>query len=139
SGLYTVGYPSGWAPGAGTNNGVQAQINFTNSDVRSVIETYIDVPETPLTTLGELSDRYNDQIMQRGWRNYESAVETARREENGKLLIDFELKQGGQTFLARHEAWTDGDWIYVVRVVTPQNARDLLLYLLDAVSPTIHA
>lgn len=138
SGLYTVGYPSGWVPGTGTNNGVQAQINFTNSDVRSVIEAYVDVPETPLTTLDELSARYNDQIMQRGWRNYDSANETARRQQDDKLLIDFELTQGGQTYLARHEAWIDGDWIKVVRVVTPSNARDLLLHLLDVVAPTLN-
>ena len=47
--------------------------------------------------------------------------------------MDFELQSNNQTFVARQEAWTDGDWIYSVRVVTPANATDTLRYVLEGV------
>jgi hypothetical protein len=46
--------------------------------------------------------------------------------------MDFELQnQRQQIFVARQVAWYDTDWVYSVRVVTPDNQIDLLRYLVD--------
>jgi hypothetical protein len=51
--------------------------------------------------------------------------------QDDKLIIDFNVMLTGRTYVARQMAWTDGTWIYVVRVLVPENATDLLRYLLD--------
>jgi hypothetical protein len=72
------------------------------------------------------------------WSRYNTWKETgARRRENDRLLMDFELTLNKQTFVARQVAWTDGEWIYSVRVVTPENATDELLYVLDKTASTL--
>lgn len=137
SALFTVDYPAPWIPSGATNNGTQAQINMTNQSALSVLEAYIEVPLEPVMTLDELSARFPTNVLQQSWRRYTSSTETARRQENDRLIIDFELQLGQQPLLARQITWTDGEWIYVVRAVVPQNARDVLLYLLDNMVPTL--
>lgn len=139
SGLFTVAQPTGWTPQTPSNNGVQAQINFRNADLLSVIEAYTEIPAASLTTLDELNAHFNQAVLEAGWRSYTEWRETGRRLDTAKnqVLIDFELTQGRQSYLARHVAWTDGTWIYVVRVVTTPNMRDLLLYLLEQLPPTL--
>lgn len=139
SGLYTVGVPEGWTPSAPSNNGTQVQINFENNDALSVIETYVEIPQQPIETLEDLSNHFNQVQLQAGWRRYSSWDETGRflNEDTEEVIIDFELEQNRQTYLARHTARVEDDWIYVTRVVTPQNARDLLLYLIGVVPPTM--
>lgn len=141
SGLFTVAQPTGWEPQSPSNNGIQAQINMRNDSLLSVIEAYVDVPTTPVTTLQGLSEHFNEAMLESGWRSYSSWRETGRRldEASNRLLIDFELEQARQTYLARHVSWTDGKWIYVIRVVTTPNMRDLLLYLVENLPPTMKA
>jgi hypothetical protein len=107
SGLFTVAEPAGWIPGQATNNGVQAQISMNNGAAQSVVEAYIEVPPTPLTTPDELSAHFTESILLSGWRRYTEPKETGRRQEGDKLLIDFELKFGQAS--TRHVAGT-GEW-----------------------------
>lgn len=139
SGLFTVAQPSGWEPGNPSNNGVQAQINMRNQAILSVIEAYVEVPAAPVADLAGLESHFSESMLDAGWRSYSEWRETGRRrdEANNRLVIDFELEQGQQTYLARHVAWTDGSWIYVVRVVTTPNMLDLLLFLIDQLPPTL--
>lgn len=52
--------------------------------------------------------------------------------------MDFLLSRGGQNFLAQQTAWTDGTWVYMIRVVTPDNARDFLYWLTDEMVSHFH-
>ncbi len=132
SGLYTVDVPAGWSVTDDVNNGTQVQTALNNPAAVSVIEVYLEQPETMPTTLQELDARFTNATLSAGWRQYTGGwEELSRRTEDDRVVIDFSLRSGeGQQFLARHAAWFDDDYVYVVRVVTPQNARDLLFHLL---------
>jgi hypothetical protein len=139
SGLFTVAQPEGWAPGNPSNNGTQAQINMRNPELLSVIEAYVEIPTVPVSDLAGLDTHFNDAMVEAGWRSYSDARETGRRydEENNRLVIDFELEQARTNYLARHIAWTDGSWIYVIRVVVTPNMLNVLNYLIDNLPPTL--
>lgn len=131
SGLFSIGVPTGWTPNAPINNSSQAQVNLSNPDVVSVIETYIVNATSEQMTPDEVSAFFNETALRSSWSQYTSWQELSRRTDENRVLIDFELARGQQQFLARHAAWADASWIYVVRVVVPQNARELLFWLLD--------
>ncbi|MBC8100322.1 MAG: hypothetical protein H7Y11_12830 [Armatimonadetes bacterium] len=139
SGLFTVAQPTGWLPQTPSNNGVQAQINLRNPDLLSIIEAYVEQPSTPVTTLDELNIHFNEQMLGSGWRSYTNWRETGRKLDtaNNRIVLDFELEQSQQRYLARHVAWTDGTQIYVVRIVTTPNMLDLLLYMVEQMPPTL--
>jgi hypothetical protein len=140
SALYLVDYPEDWAPSRPSNNGTQVQVNFENTAAQSIIETYIEVPQPAPQSLQDVSARYDDSTLDAGWRRYNDWEETGREldVENNAVVIDFELTLRGQTFLARHYAELRDGRIYVTRVVTPSNARELLLDLLDKARNAIH-
>jgi len=131
SGLFTVGVPTGWSPNAPINNPNQAQISLNNPDAVSLIEAYVLDPLIENPTLDDLDARFDEAFLRGSWSQYSTWTELTRQQQEDRLLIDFSLSRSGQQFLARHAAWTDGDWIYVARVVVPSNARDLMFFLLD--------
>lgn len=141
SGLYLVDYPEGWTPVRPSNNGTQVQVNFENTAAQSVIETYLDVPTPAVTTLQDVSARYNENTLRASWNRYNSWQETNREIDvaNNSVVIDFELVSRGQTYLARHNAELKADGrIFVMRVVTPSNARALLLDLMTKAKTALH-
>jgi hypothetical protein len=129
SGLFTVAQPTGWEPGAPGNTGVEASIRMNNPQYLTDVESFVIAPSSPVTTAEEVSNYFAD--ISATVRGYVSPRETGRRVENGQSLIDFEVTQSQQPYIGRQVAWTDGQWIYGVRVVAPTNLRDLLLYLLE--------
>lgn len=140
SALYLVNYPDGWEPARPSNNGTQVQVNFENNAALSIIETYIEYPAEPPANLQDLSARYDQNTLQRGWSRYNSWTEVDRTldTERNAVVIDFELTLRSQPYLARHVAKLTGDGeIYVTRVVTPSNARALLLDLLAKAEASI--
>lgn len=142
SGLYVFGQPEGFTPTRPSNNGVLVQINMNNNDTLSVIEAIVEVPsgDAPVAeTLEELSARLDATFMESSWRSYTSWRETARfiDQDNGRVVIDFELRLGQQRYLARHVAWIEDGWGYNVRSIAPENARDYLLFLLENSIPTL--
>ena len=141
SGLFTIAEPTGWQASEPltTREGVRAVL--ANPDAQSIIQVDVDKPavETEAAlTLDDVDTRFNDAWLSSSWRQYSSWNESSReRGEDDRLTIDFELTSNNQTFVARQEAWTDGDWIYSVRVVTPENATNTLLYLLDGMAESL--
>lgn len=130
SSLYIMNYPEGWVP---EYQNATRQVNFKNASAQSDIEIYVEVPQPAPATLQEVSARYDDSTLAAGWRTYNRWEETNREIDaaNNAVVIDFELERRGQTFLARHNAELRDGRIYVTRVITPSNARALLLDLLD--------
>jgi hypothetical protein len=51
--------------------------------------------------------------------------------------MDFALTAQGQQYVSRQLAWTDGEWLYSVRVVTPDNATDALRHVLNGVAGSL--
>jgi hypothetical protein len=133
SGLFSVAVPSGWE--VTSNNALtnEAQLTQRNATAESVIEARVIAPPTPVTNLDELSAFFSTEWLSQSWREYTRNTETARRldTETNELVLDFNLARGTQDFIARQLAWTDGTWIYLVRVVTPPNAPEQLVYVLD--------
>ncbi|NWF69809.1 MAG: hypothetical protein HXY40_12060 [Chloroflexi bacterium] len=132
SGLFSVAVPNPpvW-------NSIEPQSTTTRQSVAfrndlSVIEVYVEKADTPIASMDELNARFTTPILQGSWSRYSPVRETGRRVEGDRVLIDFELGFRQQTYLARHVAWTDGDWIYVVRIVMPDNARDQLVGMLES-------
>jgi len=131
SGLFTIAQPQGWVINPPSTAPDRALVSMTNAQALSVIEAYIEKPPTPVATLDELDAYFNSAVLEQGWRNYREVSERSRKRENDKLIIDFTMQLQNQGYIARHEAWTDGDWIYVVRVVMPENATQSLVDLLN--------
>lgn len=134
SGLYTAKYPAGWTTTRPSNNGTQVQVNFENTAMQSVVEVYVDVPVPAISTVEELSARFDENTLASGWRQYSGGwTETGREIDSATktVTIDFELEQRSQTYIARHVAQLREDgWIYVTRAVTPVNASNLLFDLI---------
>lgn len=143
AGLFTMAVPTGWevSEALNTREGLRALLN--NEAAQSLIQVDVDRPprsaETGALTLDDIDARFNQAWLGSSWREYRSWEESSRkRSADEQLLIDFTLGFGGQTFVARQQAWTDGEWIYSVRVVTPENATATLLHLLDGVAASLH-
>ncbi len=133
SGLFAVSVPTGWEPSAPVNSGVQAQASMNNPNALSVVEASLQKPDPLPDTLDALSAIYTRNFLSGSWARYSSWEELSRRndEENNRLLIDFRLERQGQTFLARQASWFDEDYVYLVRVVAPDNMIDLMNFMLE--------
>ncbi len=130
SGLYTVGQPPGWEASQPSQNNSQAQVNFVNSTALSVIDVYVERGFAAITP-EELSARFTEAVLDASWANFNEWRETNRRIEGERLLIDFVVRFQGQDYIARQIVTSDGEWIYVTRVLAPHNASGLVSYLMD--------
>ncbi|MBZ0279329.1 MAG: hypothetical protein K8L97_01230 [Anaerolineae bacterium] len=147
SGLFSVANPTGWTPGTETSNTTGAEITMNNTDILSVIQISLQVSAAPIQSMDELDAIYTSSALNQSWSNYRRDAqtglnyrETARTRDGNNLTMDFELKnQREQIFVARQIAWYDTDWVYSVRVVTPENQIELLKYLVDNLKASYHA
>lgn len=131
SGLFTIGQPTGWVVSQPNTTSNLAQIQMINNSALSVIDTYVEDPGVPVTP-EQLSDRFSDDVIAASWTQFTNYDETNRSLQDDTLVIDFVTRvANGQTYVARQNVWTDGNWIYVVRVLVPENATDLLRFLLE--------
>jgi len=137
SGLFSVALPTGWEVGTNSVQLNEAQLTQRNANAISVIEARLIQPETPLTTLEELSAYFSDAWLRSSWRDYTTWNKTGETILENRYVSDFLLTRLGSQFIARQEAWTDGRWLYVVRVVTPPNASEMLRYLLNGVRESL--
>ena len=142
-GLYTVALPTGWEVSEALNTREGLRAVLEDEAAQSLIQVDVDRPprslEVGALTLDDIDARFNQAWLAGSWREYRSWEESDRkRSADGRLLIDFTLGFGGQTFVSRQQAWTDGEWIYSVRVVTPANATSALLHLLGGVADSLH-
>ncbi|MBI1280477.1 MAG: hypothetical protein GC179_20310 [Anaerolineaceae bacterium] len=139
SGLFSVGVPTGWIPGQQTTNATGVEITMNNGTLLSVVQTALQIAQAPVADLDAIDALYTSATLNSSWSNYARYSDTglnyreqSRTREDNKLIIDFELKNTrGQVFVARQVAWADSDWVYSIRVVTPDNQIDLLKYLMD--------
>lgn len=141
SGLFSVAAPTGWIPGQETSKPEGVEITMNNGTLLSVIQTSVQISPTVVADLDEVDSIYTSANLNSSWSNYARYAETglnyretSRTRDGDKLTIDFELKNTrGQIFVARQVAWWDTDWIYSIRVVTPDNQIELLKFLMDNV------
>lgn len=133
SGLFSVSQPTGWTPGVPTTKPDSVDITFNNAELLSVLQASLQIAAAPIENMDQLDAIYTTAVLNQSWSNYRNPRETARvRLPDNKLQIDFELQNARQqVFVARQISWWDTDWIYNVRVVTPNNQIDLLKFLSD--------
>lgn len=142
SGLFSVTDPTGWTPGQPVNNTETVEIAFSNTNQGSVVQAIVYIPsvapEAPLT-LDSVDAYWSTEMLAQSWSRYSNWRETSpeRIREGDRLITDFELTLRDQKYVARQSAWTDGSWIYNLRVVAPENATDMLKYLVDTLAPTL--
>jgi hypothetical protein len=134
----TIPEPPNWGAVESAFDSATNQAKLLLRDELSVIEASMTVPTQPIATVDDLNASFTEQTLGASWRNYSSWRETQRVtvERNGReyLQIDFELGFRDRMFVARQAAWTDGTHVFSVRVITPENATDLLVYLLENVA-----
>jgi hypothetical protein len=130
SGIFAIGQPDGWTATEPSRGATIAQVNLVNNASLAVVDSYIEDPAAPISA-ADLSAHFSEQAINSSWANFTSWTESNRVLENDQLTLDFTITLQGRTYVARQRAWTDGDWIYVVRVLVPENATELLRYLLD--------
>lgn len=139
SGLFTVAEPTGWTASQPETSGDNVRALFSNTDAQSIIQ--VDVTQLPATdgpvTLDNVDAYFNDTYLSSSWRNYTNVDTSSRVREDDRLVLDFSMSSNGQTYVARQESWTDGEWVYSVRVVMPSNATNALVYLLDGVATSV--
>lgn len=137
AGLFTASLPEGWTTASEFNTTSEAQSTFRNAEAQSVIEVRLIQAGENLQTAEEVSAYFNDTWLAASWREYTAWNERTRSTNDNKVMIDFSLRRGLVDYIARHEAYSDGNWVYVTRVVTPANASGMLVYLLDQVSASL--
>ncbi|MBE0689385.1 MAG: hypothetical protein IH587_04605, partial [Anaerolineae bacterium] len=138
SGLYTIAQPTGWTIVNPVTQSDVAQLGMNNGENLSVIDAYIQKPATLVTDAQAISDTLTRDVLAQTWTRYNRWEETNRRIEDDRLLIDFSIVFNRQDYVARQVSWTDGEYIYSVRVVAPSNGIDLLLFLLDNLPATLN-
>jgi hypothetical protein len=133
SGLFTATIPTGWTVSSELNNTGEAQVSMQNSAQLSVIEIRVTRPtaEQDITTTEGVSTIFDNSWLASSWSGYTSWTEADRKIEDSSVIIDFNLNRAGQDYIARQESFTDGTWVYSVRVITPSNASQMLRHVLE--------
>ncbi|MGB7340516.1 MAG: hypothetical protein WBC91_16580 [Phototrophicaceae bacterium] len=133
SGLFTAAIPTNYLLSNEFNSSSEAQVTMENSAALSVLEIRVIRPtlEASLDSPQNLGEIFNTEWLRSSWSRYSSWSEDARRVEGEQLVIDFSLTRGGQDYAARQVAFTDGTWIYMIRVVAPSNASEVIQYVLE--------
>ena len=128
--IFAIAQPTGFEQASPSSTANIAQVNLVNNNSQSVIDAFVQDPQEPMTVEG-LSAFFTDQVLDSTWSAFTNWSETQRVASATDLQIDFNVTLRGQQYVARQRAWTDGTWIYSVRVLTPENAGDYLKTLLD--------
>jgi hypothetical protein len=136
TGLFMIAQPTGYEVSQPTSAPTIAQVNMVNSTALSVIDAYVEDPGAPITA-DALDARFDQATLAQSWSRFNSWEELSRRMDGDTLLIDFQVELQNQIYVARQKVWTDGDWIFVVRVLAPDNATDFLVATLNALAGTM--
>ncbi|GAB4326631.1 MAG: hypothetical protein Kow00117_13910 [Phototrophicales bacterium] len=138
SGLFTVDLPNGWTSTTTVNNRTQAQVTLNNGDLLSVVEVYIQQPAEPITSVEDLSAYFTSAVLASSWSRYRNPRELPRTLEEDRVIIDFVMEQNGVNYRAKHVATFDDQYIYVTRIVVPENQEALLFWLADEMPKHVH-
>lgn len=140
NGLFSVNVPEppNWGAIQSSFDTFANRARLLLRDELNVIEAWVQYPDTPVESLAQLSSEvFTEQSLGASWRNYRTWTETARTEITDasppRLQMDFQLEFQNRTYVARQVAWFEGDRVYSVRAVTPENATELLVFMLDNV------
>ena len=134
--IFAIGQPSGFDQASPSQTVNLAQVNLVNNAGQAVIDAFVQDPQEPMTTEG-LSAFFSEQVLDSTWDFFQSWTESSRQTSATDLTIDFAVTFQSQQYVARQRAWTDGTWIYSVRVLTPSNAVDYLRALLDGAAASM--
>lgn len=138
TGIFAIAQPEGWTATEPNKGPYIAQVNLVNNAVLGVVDSYVEQSLTGITT-AELTDHFTEDAINQSWARFQRWEETNRELVDDRLVIDFNVTLNQQTYVARQVAWTDGLWIYVVRVLAPSNAVDFLRYMLEGVADSMLA
>ncbi len=130
TGIFAISQPTGFDQAAPSSSPSIAQVNMVNNTSLSVIDAFVQDPGR-VVTAADLSGFFTPEILNGTWRSFTNWSETNRSATDSDLTIDFSVTLSQQQYVARQRAWTDGTWIYSVRVLTPSNATEYLRALLD--------
>ncbi len=133
SGIFAVAQPTGFTASNPSSQPNIAQINMVNNEALSVIDAFVQDPGSPVSA-DDLDGYFTEAILNQSWANFQNWSETTRRSDGDNLVIDFTVRFSNQDFVARQIARTDGEWIYVTRVLAPANATNFLITVLENVS-----
>lgn len=138
SGVFTATIPSDWVPGQGVTNSTEAVVTLRNSAALSLAELRVIQPPDGAADLDAVSAYFDDAWLNSSWREYTSWDEATRTTRDDELVMDFNVASGGQQYIARQLASTDGERIYVARAVFPSNAPEQVRYLVENLKADLH-
>ncbi|MBK8022657.1 MAG: hypothetical protein IPK19_14800 [Chloroflexi bacterium] len=132
TGIFSIGQPEGWQASEPSKGATIAQVNLINNESLAVVDSYVEDAGGPIQP-EELTTRFTREVIGASWARFNQWEESARVFDPAaqRLQIDFNITLNRQQYVARQYIWTDGRWIYVIRVLAPENATELLRYLLD--------
>lgn len=136
TGLFMIAQPTGFDVSQPNSSVTIAQVNMVDQEALSVIDAYVEDAGTAISA-ADLDARFNEATLDQSWSRFNNWTELSRRMDGDTLVIDFEVILQNMTYVARQRVWTDGEWIYVVRVLAPENATDFLVFLLDQLAGTM--
>ncbi|MGJ3240028.1 MAG: hypothetical protein ACFE0Q_15075 [Anaerolineae bacterium] len=133
SGLFTASIPTNYELTNEFNSTGEAQVTMEDRDALSVLEIRVIRPTdtVALDTPQSLGAQFTTEWLRSSWSRYSTWEEDARRVDDDRLVMDFNLTRNGQNYVARQVAFTDGTWIYTLRVVSPSNATEVMQYVLE--------
>ncbi len=106
----------------------------------SVIHAFLEIG-TNYTTLQAVSDElFTDVYFNTEWGQYKTWRYTNREVANGLITIEFALEDDRNEllkYIARQISWLEGNWLYTIRIVVPDNNPVLLDRLFELTSPTM--
>lgn len=119
-----------------TADSALARVFMNSSRLLAVIHNYIQ-PGVEFETLESLSENFLTPAYFAGvWSEYDSDwAETGRSVTADAVIADFTLSTGGIDYLGRATNWLEGDMLYAVRIVVPDNNSQLLDLLQGYVVP----
>ena len=131
SGVFTATIPEGWTPDAGVTTASEAIVTLRNNAALSLGELRVIEPADGAADLDAVSAYFNNNWLSSSWRDYTNWDEATRSVRDDELVIDFNLSSGGQQYIARQLATTDGERIYVSRAVFPANSPEQVRYMVE--------
>lgn len=142
SGYFQTFQPAGrdWQvaqdPDAVNADPTYAGIVLQNLDRLAVIHTYLQ-QGVEYTSLESLSENYFTAAeFDTNWGQYDEWIETGRTVTGEHLIINFDLSLEEFNYLGRTIAWLDNNFLYVARVVVPDNNPTLLDLLAERLAQT---
>ncbi len=134
---FVIAQPQGYTPTAQSDmliNGVSMVDNTRYSVLHAYMLHYGFGQSVQV-----LDAENSPDILANSWSQYDTWMETGRDAGEDRLTISFTLDLAGNHYLARHITWADEQddtWVYVVRLVVPENNPALLDTLEELIIPS---